>query len=63
MTDTLQNGPDFNAFDKCIEPIEDKKIPSMVFPADPVVPEVVDAIPTLFQKKTSEKYYSQINSQ
>ena len=38
--------PDSNAFDECIEPIADEHILSMVFPADPVAPEVVDAIPT-----------------
>ena len=42
---TKWHRPDSNAFDGCVEPIEDDKIPSMVFPADIVVPEVVDAIP------------------
>ena len=43
---TKWHRPDSNAFDECIEPIEDEKIRSMVFPADLLVPEVVDAIPT-----------------
>ena len=46
--------PDSNPFGGCDEPIEDEKILSMVFPADPIVPVVVDDIPTTIPDEDNE---------
>ena len=54
--------PYSNAFNECIEPIEDETIQSMVFPVDLVVPEVVDAIPTAIPEKDN-KDVVQLNEQ
>ena len=45
--------PDSNAFDKCVEPTEDISF-CFLFPANPVVTEVVDAIPTRIPEKDNE---------
>ena len=50
-----------NAFDESIETFEDETIPSMVFPADPFVTEVVDAIPTAIPE--DEEHVAQPNEQ
>ena len=51
---TQWHRPDSNTFDGYVEPIEDEKIPSMVFPADPIVPVVVDNIPTTILEEDDE---------
>ena len=60
---TKCNPPNSNAFDECVEPVEDQTTLSMVFPDDPVVPEVVVAIPTAIPGEDDEDVVVQPNQQ